>query len=187
MLRPVKTYLVFDIGDRALNKSKSVRGLYRQANGTVLGNINGVFFKFHRCRAIVFGPVGDACRLSYDEVDAVVSKVTGVAKPKGKVATQVFHARVPAVTCSVKLALIHHRIATRPPTGLLTSTLDFQVSDKLVVKLRPYRDGFAVMIRVGPDGSAEIAGDARGCVNSTPTADVFCRRCEDVLRSVMMC
>lgn len=187
MLRLVKTYLVFDLGSWSLNKSKSVKGLHRKAKGSMLGNINGVFFKFCRGRVMVVGPVGDACRLSFGEVDAIVCEVTGVNNCRGKVVTQVFHTHLPAVSSSVKLALLHHRIANRPPRGLLTSTLDYQVSDKLVVKLRPYQDGFSVTMRVSRDGSVEIAGDARGCVPLMPTVEAFLRRCSDVLQSVITC
>jgi len=187
MLRLMKTYLVFDIGDGPCSKSKSVKGLYRKADGTMLGNINGVFFKFCKGRVMVVGPIGDDHRLSFGEVDAVVCQVTGVGNCRGKVVTQVFHTHFLAVSSSVKLALLHHRIANRPPRGLLSSTLDYQVSDKLVVKLRPYQDGFSVTIRVSRGGSVEIAGDARGCVNSMLTVETFLRRCSDVLQSVTMC
>lgn len=187
MLRLVKTYVSFDLGGGPSNKSTSIKGLYRKANGTMLGNMNGVMFKFGKRRAMVVGSVGHCCRLSFDEVNTLVYQVTGVENPSGNVVIRVFHTHLPAVSSNVNLALLHHRIATRPPRGILTSTLDYQVSDKLVVKLCPYKDGFAVTIRVGGDGYAEIAGDARRCVKSMPTVDTFSRRCNDVMQSVMMC
>lgn len=186
MLRLRKTYVVFRLGDRA-RKPKNVKGLRQTADGTVVGNISGVFFKFHRSRVVVFGAIGDAGSLSHSAVDTVVANVTGVGGAKGKVVMQVFHAHLPTITSAVKLALLHNRIAARPPRGLLTSTLDYQVSDKLVAKLCPYRDGFAVTIRVSCDGAVEISGDGRGCAHSVPAIDAFLRRCEDVLRSVVNC
>ena len=177
-----KSYIVFDLGCRTCAHIKSTRGLCNAADGSIVGNKNGVIFKFNSSRVVVVGSVGDSGALSCAEVDKTVSSVTGF-RVCGKIVIQVYHAFLPEVCSKVQHALLHNRLAANPPKGLLKNTLDYQVSEKLVLKLSPYKDGFVLNIRIDCKGFAEIMCDGRGCKHELGS-DVFHRRCVSVMQVI---
>lgn len=177
-----KSYIVFDLGSRTCAHIKSTRGLCNAADGSVLGNKNSVIFKFDASRVVVVGSVGDTGALSRADVDETVSSVAGFPVC-GKIVVQVYHTFLPEMCSKVQQALLHNRLAANPPRGLLKSTLDYQVSEKLVLKLSPFKDGFVLNIRIDCRGFAEIMCDARGCKQALGS-DVFRRRCVSVMQMI---
>lgn len=177
-----KTYIVFDTRGVASRDAKGVKGLRKAADGTTLGKKKGVFFKFSKNRVVGFGAIGEGLEFSYAEADKSVSDVVGI-RVRGKVVVQVYHLKLPSISSKVQLALLHNRIAATPPKGLVTSTLDYQVSDKLVVKISPYQDKFALTFRLDCNGSIEVICDARACRYSV-CSEVFRRRCVAVLAMI---
>lgn len=179
---PRKSYIVFDLGRRSCTNINSTKGLRKAADGSTLGNKKGVFFRFYADRVVVFGSVGDGGLLSFADVDETVARVVG-SVVRGKVVVQVYHTSFPGMCSKVQQALLHNRIAKNPPIGLLKSTLDYQVSDKLVLKLSPFRDGFVLNIRIDCKGFAEIMCDARPCKGALDSS-VFHRRCVAVMQTI---
>ena len=177
-----KSYIVFDLGSRTCAHIKSTRGLCSAADGSTLGNKNGVIFKFNAGRVVVVGSAGDGGVLTCADVDNTVSSVAGFPV-RGKVVVQVYHTFLPEVCSKVQQALLHNRLAANPPRGLLKSTLDYQVSEKLVLKLSPFKDGFVLNIRIDCRGLAEIMCDARGCKHALGCS-VFHRRCISVMQII---
>ena len=177
-----KSYIVFDLGSRTCAHVKSTRGLCNASDGSILGNKNGVVFKFNASRVVVVGSVGDGGALSRADVDQTVSSVTGFPVC-GKIVVQVYHMLLPEVRSKVQQALLQHRLAANPPRGLLSSTLDYQVSEKLVLKLSPFKDGFMLNVRIDCRGFAEIMCDARVCKHAL-SSDVFHRRCISVIQMI---
>lgn len=177
-----KSYISYDIGGYRHRGFKKVKAMRKATDGTLVGKHSGAYYKFSKDSATVFGSVGDGAGLSYLEADEMVSKIVGF-RVRGKVFCQVFHVDFTSVRSNVQLALLHNRIAANPPRGLVSSTLDYQVSDRLIVKLSPYEDGFLFTVRVDKDGLVEATCDASACAN-TQKKEVFRRRCEAIIESI---
>lgn len=177
-----KSYISYDIGGYHHKRLDKVKAMRRAHDANVVGRNSGAYYKFSEQGAVVFGPIGPGTSVSYEQADDTVSKIVGF-RARGKIFCQVFHADFASVRSNVQLALLHTRIAANPPRGLASSTLDYQVSDKLIVKLSPYKDGLLFTVRVDNNGLVEAMCDARPCA-TTQRSDVFRRRCATVLASI---
>lgn len=177
-----KAYVKFDLRGLPCKDIKGTKGLCEDAKGNMVGKKNGVYFRFDKLQVVAFGPIQEGRGLTPREVDETVSSVVG-CKVCGVVVLQIYYTRLLKINTSVQLALLHHRLARQPPVGLIESVLDFQICDKLVLKLAPYRDGFSATFRIDCSGAVEILCDARRCSNTLCGED-FRRRCATILKII---
>lgn len=174
----VKSYLRFDVSARPHKKIDGVKGIRVNRDGSVVARKAGVYFKLDGDSVTAFGSIGEGLDLSYSQVKDTVVRARG-GTGCGEIVIQVFQCAVPGVTSSVKLAMLHHNIALAPPPGLTVNALDFQVFDKLVVKLSPYKDEFDVTFHIDSLGAASVACDASRCKRSIGS-DLFRTRMEQL-------
>lgn len=177
-----KSYISYDTGGYRHRGGSNVRAMRKAKDGTIVGKNSGAYYKISKNGAVVFGSIGPGTSLSYVQADDMVSRIVGF-RVRGKIFCQVFHADFASVRSNVQLALLHNRIAANPPRGLASSTLDYQVSDKLIVKLSPYKDGLVFTVRVDKKGLVEATCDARPCA-TTQRSEVFRRRCATIIESI---
>lgn len=182
MIHLKKSYIVFDFGTMPCRDVDNIKHLHKDADSTWVGHQKGVCFKFSENRVVVFGSVGEGCSMLFRDVDDIVSAAKG-RSVQGDVVLQIYHGRLPMVYSKAKQAILHNEIASKPPKGLVTNTLDFQASSMLMVKLSPYVDGFSLSIRVDAEGFVQVLADARGC-EVKRSSEVFRRRTVAALRSL---
>lgn len=172
----VKSYVRFGLRRGNHNKVDAIKGVLTKADGTVVAKKAGVYFKFTDDSVLAFGSIGDSLDLSYSEVKDMVYSTRG-EYDFGQILLQVFAYKMPGIDSALKLALLHHYVSKDPPAGLVTNTLDYQVVDKLIIKLQPYGDNFCMTLHINASGEAKAVCDASKCTR---------RICGDVIRRRMV-
>lgn len=165
-MRLVKYYADFVMNIVPSEIASKVKNIYVKDDG-YMALAEGVIYVYLDDKVSICAVIEEENEWDFSKVQQRVFYSTGI-RCAGRMTMMVFETSFVTTGGPMFLDMVHHRVAQRPPTGIVINIHEPCINNNLLIKFSAYKDGFTATFHIHEDGRCIVSCDTRRCVQSIP-------------------